>query len=155
MGAQHELRPILGENWNTVQYGAMGEEGKWLLVFLLSPGPSSAPCFTGAAPAAGSEFSFSPPRDAPASKYCPFRCTRCRGPASAWEPSPGEYCVHYLNTRCQWGPLTTFPCYLFQLIFFSYFVENIMGVFPMEKNPHVSISVEVIYGETQHKNTLL
>lgn len=30
-----------------------------------------------------------------------------------------------------------------------------MGVFPMEKNPHVSISVEVIYGETQHKNTLL
>lgn len=25
----------------------------------------------------------------------------------------------------------------------------------MEKNPHVSISVEVIYGETQHKNTLL
>lgn len=91
----------------------MGEEGKWLLVFLLSsvpltsPGPSLAPCFAGAAlgqrgwPAAGSEFSFSPPSDAPASKYCPFSCTPSRGLGSAWELSPGEYCVHYLNTRCQ------------------------------------------------------
>lgn len=148
MGAQHKPRPILQENQNMVQYGSSGRGRKMVaelpppLIPTDLPGLILSTVLCWIIPWGSEDGQCLRENFQSLSLLMLLQWHTVPSDALTalvwqlpWEPSPREYRIHCLNTRCHWDPKITFPCFFlfFSDGIFQLFCWKYHGFFPLWK----------------------